>query len=333
MDWLKQAIQNLPGPDTQAAEAAAARQAELTKPAGSLGRLEELACWLAAWQGKHPPTLTTPHALVFVGNHGVTANDVSAYPPEVTAQMVANFKAGGAAINALCRNIGAELSVIPITLDRPTADFTASAAMTEAEVAEAISVGRDAVPGNADILLLGEMGIGNTTAAAALARSLFGGNSEDWVGPGTGVDSAGIARKRKAVEAASRYHGEDLSVPLEALRRVGGRELAAIAGACLEARIKGIPVLLDGFVSSVSAAVLQAIEPSALDHCQISHLSAEPGHRRLVRALAISPLLDLNMRLGEASGAAVAFSILHAAVAAHTGMATFAEAGISGATP
>ena len=331
MDWLKQTIRNLPAPNTEMGQAAAARQAELTKPAGSLGRLEELACWLAAWQGKHPPTVATPHVIVFAGNHGVAANGVSAYPPEVTVQMVANFEAGGAAINALCNDIGARLSVIPIILDRPTADFTQAPAMTKAEFDVAVTIGRDAVPRDADILLLGEMGIGNTTAAAILARSLFGGKAEDWVGPGTGVDAAGIERKRKTVETAFQFHEGHLADPFEALRRVGGRELAAIAGACLEARMQGIPVLLDGFVSCASAAALNAIDPVALDHCQISHLSAEPGHRRLLQALDMRALLDLDMRLGEASGAAVALSILRAAIAAHTGMATFEEAGVSGA--
>tara|TARA_Y100000766_G_scaffold263929_1_gene256303 strand:- start:872 stop:1495 length:624 start_codon:yes stop_codon:yes gene_type:complete len=203
--------------------------------------------------------------------------------------------------------------------------------MTQAEFDAAVTIGRDAVPRDADILLLGEMGIGNTTSAAILARSLFGGKAEDWVGPGTGVDAAGIERKRKMVETAYQFHGGHLADPFEALRRVGGRELAAIAGACLEARMQGIPVLLDGFVSCASAAVLNAIDPVALDHCQISHLSAELGHRRLLQALDMRALLDLDMRLGEASGAVVALSILRAAIAAHTGMATFEEAGVSGA--
>jgi len=326
---MREALQVLPEPDGDAAETTNERQAELIKPAGSLGRLEELVSWLAAWQGKHPPTLAEPCIAIFAGNHGVAATGVSAYPPKVTAQMVKNFENGGAAINALCRNVGARLAVHPIQIDHPTSDFTSAPAMTFNELDAAISIGRDSIPDNADILLLGEMGIGNTTSAAALSQALFGGKAADWVGPGTGVDVSGIERKRTAVETTAKFHGKHLSDPLEALRRVGGRELAAIAGACLEARHRRIPVLLDGFVSTAAAAVLYALDCKALQHCQVAHVSTEPGHRRLLKKLRMTPILDLKMRLGEASGAAVALSIVHAALAAHNDMATFAEAGVS----
>ena len=201
--------------------------------------------------------------------------------------------------------------------------------MTFDEFDAAISVGRDSVPDDADILLLGEMGIGNTTSAAALSQALFGGKAADWIGPGTGVDGAGLKRKRATVETAIRMHGKGLSDPLEALRRVGGRELAAITGACLEARHRRIPVLLDGFVSTAAAAVLYALDRKALQHCQVAHVSTEPGHRRLLKKLKMKPILDLEMRLGEASGAAVALSVFLAALTAHNDMATFAEAGVS----
>ena len=323
-------LRALPGPDLAAAAAARARQAQLTKPPGSLGRLEELAIWLSAWQRRHPPGLDNPLCLVFAGNHGVVARGVSAFPGEVTRQMVANFTAGGAAINQLCQAYGAALDVIPLDLDRPTADFTEAPAMSEAECAAALAAGWRAVRPGHDLMLAGEMGIGNTTAAAALAAALFGGAGADWAGPGTGLDAAGIGRKARVVDAALAFHGRALADPLEALRHLGGRELAAICGAVASARHLGIPVVLDGFVATAAAAPLVKLASDALDHCLAGHVSAEPGHRRLLRELAKEPLLSLGMRLGESSGAAIALGVLRGAVAAHRGMATFAEAGVSG---
>jgi nicotinate-nucleotide--dimethylbenzimidazole phosphoribosyltransferase len=330
LDLFRARLRDLPAIDAAAADAASERQAQLTKPAGSLGRLEEIAIWLAGWQRRHPPKLDRPLCLVFAGNHGVTAQGVSAFPSEVTRQMVANFAVGGAAINQLCRVYGASLRVIELELDRPTADFTAAPAMSEADCLAALEIGATAVEPGRDLLLVGEMGIGNTTSAAALAAALFGGSGADWVGPGTGVDSAGIERKARVVDRALAFHGAALADPLEALRRLGGRELAAIAGAVAAARALDTPVLLDGFVATAAAAVLAKAAPGALDHCLAGHVSAEPGHKRLLAALGKTPLLSLDMRLGEASGAAVALGILQGAVAAHTGMATFAEAGVSG---
>jgi nicotinate-nucleotide--dimethylbenzimidazole phosphoribosyltransferase len=321
-------LAELPGADETARKAAVAHDAILTKPPGALGRLEEIAAHLAAWQGKHPPTVDAPAILVFAGNHGVTARGVSAYPSAVTAQMVANFAAGGAAINQLARVAGATLRVVPLELDRPTADFTAAAAMDERETMAALAAGTDAIPAGADLIAVGEMGIGNTTAAAALAAALFGGTAADWVGPGTGVDDAGLARKRAAVDAALALHRTD--DPLQCLARLGGRELAAMAGAVLEARRRRIPVLLDGYVAAAAAAVLARARPGALDHCLAAHCSAEPAHGRLLDRLGLRPLLDLDMRLGEASGAALAICLVRAAIACHTGMASFASAGVSG---
>ena len=322
-------LENLPGPNEDAASAARARDANLTKPAGSLGRLEEIAAWLAAWQGCHPPALDDVRILVFAGNHGVTARGVSAFPSEVTVQMVANFAAGGAAINQLARAFGATLDVIPLDLDRPTKDFTSDAAMDEAECAAAFGAGYDAVKPGSDALIVGEMGIGNTTAAAALSCALFGGAPADWTGPGTGVAADGVALKAKVVGEAMALHGAALADPVEALRRVGGRELAAMAGAALAARHLQIPVILDGFVATAAVAALERARPGALDHCIAGHVSAEPGHRRLLEALGKAPLLSLGMRLGEGSGAAVALGVLRAAVATHAGMATFEEAAVS----
>jgi nicotinate-nucleotide--dimethylbenzimidazole phosphoribosyltransferase len=312
-----------------AAEAARAHQAKLTKPAGSLGRLEDLAVWLAAWQGRHPPELGRILVLVFAGNHGVVARGVSAYPAEVTAQMVENFQAGGAAINQLCRVARADFAVVPLELERPTGDFCIEPAMSEAECLRAWNCGMGAVAPELDLLALGEMGIGNTTAAAAIGAALYGGPAAWWTGPGSGLDRHGVAHKAAVVGRALTRHAEAFRDPLEVLRRVGGREIAALAGALLAARIGRVPVLLDGFVAGAAAAVLHALEPDALAHAQAAHLSAEPGHARLLERLGLRPLLQLDMRLGEASGAALAILLCRATLACHGGMATFAEAGIS----
>lgn len=327
---LRAACTDLPAPDRGAGAAALARQAVLTKPPGSLGRLEWLAEWLAEWQRRAVPRLERVLVLVFAGNHGITRRGVSAFPASVTGQMVANFAAGGAAINQLCAAAGAELRVTALDLDAPTADFTEAPAMTEAEFLAAVSTGYGAVPGDIDLLCVGEMGIGNTTAAAALAAALFGGDGEGWAGRGTGVDDAGLARKRATVDAALARHAAVLADPLAAAAALGGRELAAILGAVLAARHARVPVLLDGFVSTAAAAPLARFAPGGLDHAVIAHASAEAGHRKLAAALGKEPLLDLGMRLGEASGAAAAVPILRAAVACHAGMATFAEAGVDG---
>jgi len=325
---LRALMARLPLADDVALRAATARDAVLTKPAGALGRLEEVVRHMAAWQGRHPPTADAPAVLVFAGNHGVAARGVSAYPASVTAQMVANFAAGGAAINQLARVNGASLTVVPLDLDRPTADFTVAPAMSEAEAVAAVATGMAAVPDGADLLAVGEMGIANTTAASALAAALYGGTAVDWVGPGTGVDLDGMARKRTVVDAAvARHRHVD---PWLLLARLGGREIAAMAGAMLQARLTRVPVLLDGFVAGAAAAVLAQARAGALDHCLAAHRSAETAHRRLLKHLGLDPLLDLGMRLGEASGAALAIGLIRAAIACHTGMASFGEAGVDG---
>lgn len=326
---IRALLRHLPGPDNAAAAAAAAREARLTKPAGALGRLEELTQWLAAWQGRHPPRLSHPRVAVFAGNHGVARRGVSAYPAEVTAQMVRNFIAGGAAVNQLCKSVDADLRVYEMALDQPTRDITEAPALEESECARAMAYGMMAVEPGLDLLCLGEMGIANTTSAAALCLGLFGGEAAAWTGPGTGVGGDALARKIETVALAAARHRERLEDPLQALRSLGGHELAAIAGAILAARLGRTPVVLDGFAATAAAAVVWKLDPGLLDHCLMAHVSAEPGHRRLLAALGKTPLLDLGLRLGEASGAALAVAVLRAALACHVGMATFAEAGVS----
>ncbi len=319
---------NLPRSDAAAARAARARQDTLTKPPGSLGLLEDLAVFMAGWQGTAYPRAESAQALVFVGNHGVCAQGVNPFPQAVTAQMVANFQAGGAAINQLCTLYGADLSVIALDLERPTDDFTTAPAMSADECCEAINRGAEAVAPDADILVLGEMGIGNSTVAAALACALFGGAAGDWVGPGAGADDACRARKTAAVSAGVARHGAN--DPPRLLAALGGREQAAICGAVLAARSLRIPVLLDGFICTAAAAVLHAVDERFLDHALIGHVSAEPGHRRLLQMIGKRPVLDVDMRLGEGTGAALALGVVRAALACHNGMATFDEAGVSG---
>jgi nicotinate-nucleotide--dimethylbenzimidazole phosphoribosyltransferase len=329
LDEMRALLVHLPGPDLEAGTAAAARQALLTKPPGSLGRLEELAIWMSTWQARHPPRCEHLLTQVFAGNHGVAARGVSAYPAAVTAQMVQNFTAGGAAVNQLCRTFDAGLKVYEMNLDAPTGDIVVEPAMSEEECSKAMAYGMMAVEPGIDALALGEMGIGNTTAAAALCAGLLGGPAERWTGPGTGVAGAALEAKRHAVAGAVEHHRELASDPFDMLRRLGGLELAAITGAVMAARLGRVPVVLDGFASTAAAAVLFVADPGALDHCVVGHVSAEPGHQHLLERIGKRPLLDLGMRLGEGSGATLAFALLRAAVACHTRMATFAEAGVS----
>jgi nicotinate-nucleotide--dimethylbenzimidazole phosphoribosyltransferase len=330
LDELRAACLDLPGGHPEAAAAVARREATLTKPPRSLGRLEEAVAWLSLWQGRSPPRLDQVEILVFAGNHGVTAQGVSAYPAEVTAQMVANFAAGGAAINQLAQIANAELRVIALDLDHPTADFTSSPAMDEAEFLDAVASGYDALSPEADLVVLGEMGIGNTTAASAVSAALFGGGGARFAGHGTGLDDKGLKRKQEVIDAALARHSTILGDPLRVAASLGGRELAAILGAALAARHQRIPTLLDGFVCTAAVAPLAKLRADALDHALAGHRSAEAGHRLLLEELGLPPLLDLGMRLGEGSGAAVAVLVLRAALACHTGMATFAEAHVSG---
>jgi nicotinate-nucleotide--dimethylbenzimidazole phosphoribosyltransferase len=314
----------LPGPAGSCAAAARARQAELTKPAGSLGRLEEIAEFLAAWQGKAMPSIEHPLVLVFAGNHGVVERGVSAYPASVTQAMVANFAAGGAAINQICATFDLGLKVID--LERTTRDFTSAAAMSEAEATVAFARGMESVEGGADLVAVGEMGIGNTTSAAAIYTALYGGKAGFWAGRGTGIDDSGLTRKIAAIEAAITQHRDQLDDPLEVLRRLGGYEIAAMVGAIVAARAKRVPVLVDGYVACAAAAVLHAHDKNAIAHCVAGHVAAEGAHPEVLHRLGKRPLIDLGMRLGEASGAALAAGLVKAALACHRDMATFAEA-------
>jgi len=327
LDQFASLLTKMPAPDAAAIAAASARNSVLTKPPGALGRLEEVAIWYAGWRGESAPMVNTPQVLVFAGNHGVVAQGVSAFPAEVTAQMVGNFTAGGAAINQLCQQAGATLDVIALDLEHPTKDFTQAPAMSKAELVSALLSGWNAVDPKADLLVTGEMGIGNTTSAAAIATALFGGDAANWAGRGTGVDDDGLARKVSAIDKGIARH--EVSSGLEVLRCFGGREVAAMAGAMARARVERIPVILDGFICTAAAACLHKAAPDALDHCIAGHVSNETAHARMLEKIGKVPLLDLGLRLGEGSGAALAINIVKSALACHSGMATFDQAGVS----
>lgn len=329
LDAIRSALEDLPEPDTQAIEAAERRSGQLTKPPGALGQLERLAVWYAGWRGDPAPLIERPQIAVFAGNHGVAARGVSAYPSEVTAQMVANFSAGGAAINQLARSVGAALHVHAMDLEEPTVDFTEAPAMDEAGFCRAFATGWNAVDPNADLFVAGEMGIANTSSAAAIAAALDGGSAQAWVGRGSGVEGEALDAKVVVVAEGLARHAAVLDDPITVLRCLGGREIAAMAGAILRARHLRIPVILDGFICTAAAAALQAERHGALDHCLAGHLSVEAGHARLLEGLGLVPLLSFDMRLGEGTGAALAIPVLKAALACHSGMATFEEAGVS----
>jgi nicotinate-nucleotide--dimethylbenzimidazole phosphoribosyltransferase len=327
LDDFRAALAAAPAVDAKAMGEAEERNGQLTKPPGALGRLEDMAIWYAGWRGNPRPSIEAPQVIVFAGNHGVTAQGVSAFPAEVTEQMVLNFQHGGAAINQLSKSAGASLDVIALSLETPTADFTQEAAMDEAGFLAAVQTGWDAVNPESDLLVVGEMGIGNTTSAAAIANALYGGEAEDWVGRGTGVDDAGLANKARVVREGVALHGAGDGVDI--LQRLGGRELAAMAGAIARARSLRIPVIMDGFICTAAAATLAKAQDGALDHVIAGHVSAEAAHGAVLAQLGKEPMLSLGMRLGEGSGGALAINILKSAVACHSGMATFAEAGVS----
>jgi nicotinate-nucleotide--dimethylbenzimidazole phosphoribosyltransferase len=316
-----------PGPHTRAAAAVAERARQVLRPAGALARLDELAEWLAAWQGTERPAVRRPAALVFAADHGVAASGVSAYPAAVTAAMVKALREGVATACVLARQVGATLEVVDVGVGVPTGDLTREPALDPARFRACVQAGRDAVAAlDADLLVLGEMGIGNTTAAAAVTAILLGRSAEASTGRGTGVDDAGLARKRAAVAAARRRVGT--AAPMEVLRQAGGAELAALAGAALEARLRRLPLVLDGFVVTAAVTPLELLRPGALANAVAGHRSAELGHRALLERLGLRPLLELDLRLGEASGALAAVPLLRLAAAAVTEVATFADWGL-----
>ncbi|MCW9088072.1 MAG: nicotinate-nucleotide--dimethylbenzimidazole phosphoribosyltransferase [Gammaproteobacteria bacterium] len=344
-DWIYHA----PAPlDREAMAAAEARQGQLTKPSGSLGRLERLAVTLAGLQGSERPAMERVAITVFAADHGVAAEGISAFPQEVTTAMIASFANGGAAISVLAAELGASLEVVnagaltaapalPGVLDRRiaagTANFCEQPAMDEAQLLQALALGREAVEraytDGAQLFIGGEMGIGNTTPATALAAAMLGKPPAELAGPGTGLNAEGVAYKAQVIARAIELHREALDKPLELLRRLGGFEIAALCGAAIAAAQRGLPLLVDGYISSVAALVALRINPEIAPWLLLSHASAEPGHAAVVAAIGGQPLLDLQMRLGEGSGAAVTVPLLRLACALHNNMATFAEAGVA----
>ncbi|MFM8268090.1 MAG: nicotinate-nucleotide--dimethylbenzimidazole phosphoribosyltransferase [Ilumatobacteraceae bacterium] len=324
--WLRRALVDLPGEDAAAAAAVRTRAADILRPTGALERLDGLAAWIAGWQGSPAPSVRAPAALVFAADHGVAAAGVSNYPTEVTAAMLAAFRAERSTVSAFARVVGARVVAVDVGVGRPTGDIRVEAALDAQRVDECIAAGAAAIDDlDADLVVLGEMGIGNTTAAAAVCAALLGGSDlMAWVGRGTGVDDEGLARKQRAVTSAvERIAGVD--DPLEVLREVGGAELVALAAAIVAARLRRLPVLLDGYVVTAAALALATCTPGALDHCRVAHCSAEPGHRRLVEHLGAQPILDLGMRLGEASGAMAAVPLVALACAGVVDVPTFSE--------
>lgn len=319
----------VPDGDEAAVAAVRRRDAELTKPAGSLGRLEELVEFLARWQHRQTPRLENPMVTIFAGNHGVADQGVSAFPQEVTAQMVANFTNGGAAISQICGLHEINLRVFELALELPTGDITEEAALDDQMCAATIAYGMEAVAGKPDIIGLGEMGIGNTTIAAAIFAALYGGTGADWAGRGTGVDDAGYARKVDAIDKALALHQDGLDHPLSILARLGGREVAAMLGALIAARHQKVPVVIDGYVATAAAAIAHAVNPEAIDHCLFAHVTSEGAHARVLDHMGKAPLLDLGMRLGEGTGAALGVVLAKTALHLHTNMATFDSASVS----
>ncbi|KRB01331.1 nicotinate-nucleotide--dimethylbenzimidazole phosphoribosyltransferase [Devosia sp. Root685] len=319
----------VPDGDEAAVAAVRRRDAELTKPVGSLGRLEELVEFLARWQHRQVPRLENPMVTIFAGNHGVADQGVSAFPQDVTAQMVANFTNGGAAISQICGLHEINLRVFELALELPTGDITQEPAIDDQMCAATIAYGMEAVAGKPDIIGLGEMGIGNTTVAAAIFAALYGGSGADWAGRGTGVDDAGYARKVDAIDRALALHKDSLDHPLAILARLGGREIAAMLGALIAARHQKVPVIIDGYVATAAAAIAHAVNPEAIDHCLFAHVTAEGAHARVLEHIGKVPLLDLGMRLGEGTGAALGVVLAKTALHLHANMATFDSASVS----
>lgn len=323
-------LQEMPEGSRVAVEGVRQRDAQLTKPLGSLGKMDELVEFLARWQEKSEPTLNNPMIAIFAGNHGVAAQNVSAFPASVTVQMVANFTNGGAAISQIARQHELNLRVFELALELPTGDISVEPAMDDKTCAATIAYGMEAIAGEPDLLCIGEMGIANTTIAAAIFAALFGGTGADWVGAGTGMDEAGIAHKGTIVDKALALHKDQLTDPFAILSRLGGREFAAMLGAIISARHHKTPVIIDGFVATAAAAIAHAVNPASLDHCLFAHVSGEHAHSRALAAMNKAALLDLGLRLGEGSGAALAAVLVKTALYTHQNMATFEQASVSG---
>lgn len=316
-DDFRALFPHLPGPSEFAASAVRRDFSRLCKPDSSLGRLEDIAEWLAAWSGKKPAVLR-PLVAVFAGNHGVAKHGISQRAPQDTAAMVELCAAGGAAVNQICIAHDLGLKVFDLALDLPTADFTEGAALDERACAATMAFGMEAVAGGADLLCIGDLGVGNATVAAAMLAALFGGTGADWVG--SNADDPLTERRIAVIDKALAFHAGGLKDPLEVLRRLGGREFAAMAGAILAARMEHVPVILDGFAATAAAAVLYRIRPDALDHCLAAHVSSRPGHGEALKRMGLKPILDLELSHGEGSAAALAAGIVKSAALVHSGM-------------
>lgn len=345
IDWYRQPAKNL---DEAARNAAQTRQQQLTKPPGALGQLETLAIQLAAMQGREKPQIDKVFISVFAGDHGIAEENVSAFPQLVTAEMVKNFARGGAAICVLAKQLDAKLEVVNLgtafdtgnlpgvlqcNIGKGTANFARQPAMTEAQLAAAMQAGRDSAEHaarlGAQLYIGGDMGIANTTSAAALACALLKHSPQQLAGPGTGLDANGVLHKAEVIARALELHAAHLNDPLEILRRLGGFEIAALTGAYINCAQRGITVLVDGYITTAAALLAVRIQPAVADWLLYAHRSAEPGHILMLNVLKAETLLELGMRLGEGSGAAVAVPVLRLACALHNDMATFAEAGVS----
>lgn len=327
-DDIRALLARMPGPSQACVEEVQARNQELAKPVGALGRLEEIPEWLAAWQGRSQPRIDRPTVVVFAANHGVLAQGVSPASPSLTRQMLETFAAGGGAINQVCATFGLGFKVFDLALDIPTADITRDAALDEKSAAATIAFGMEAISGGVDLLCLGDLGAGNGIVAAAICAALFGGDARDWVVRDPADDDARLAHKIAAVEKALDLHRAHAGDPLEIMRRLGGREICAIAGAIVAARMERVPVILDGYVVTAAAALLQAVDATALDHCLAGHVATGSPHRALLQKLGKTPLLDLGISIGEGFGAAMAAGVVKAALACHADMATREQAGV-----
>ncbi len=340
IDWITQPC---PQPNAAARNAALERQSILTKPAGSLGKLEQIAVDFAAWQSNPIPTLSDISIRIFAADHGVCANNVSAFPQEVTAQMVLNFLSGGAAISVLAQELAADFKVVnlgtvtplddaPKLVNTPiaaqSADLSRQAALTEPQLAAALNIGQQQA-NPATLFIGGEMGIGNTTPASAIYAALLDLPAQKTVGPGTGIDQSGQDHKAHIINQALSLHAKELNTPLAVLKHLGGFEIAALTGAYISAAQKQTPILVDGFICTAAALLATRINPSCRDWMLFSHASAEPAHQLALESLKADAILDLGMRLGEGSGAAVCVPILKNALLLHANMATFNDAGVS----
>ena len=325
-DDFRTLLENLPAGDAKAGGRVRELFAKAEKPTGSLGRMEDIATWLATWSGRAPPTINRPLVAIFAGNHGVARHGISPRPVEATARSVKLCAAGGAAVNQICLAYDLGMKVFDLALHLPTADITQDAALDERGCAATMAYGMEAIAGGTDLLVLGDLGVGNTTIAAAVLCLLHGGKGIDWVGAGSGADESMIRRKAEVVDAAVALHKIHAKDPLEVLRRAGGREFAAMAGAIIAARAEKIPVILDGYTATAAASILYAVNPSSLDHCMLAHLSTEPGHQRAVKHLGLEPLLDLRLGHGEGAGAALAAGLVKAAALISSGMAAAVRA-------